>query len=240
MLSETRILIADSLEIVRVSLERSILDICPDHHLIQAETGNQVIDECRRAPIDLLLLDMSLKSTTGIETLRKVKHEWPKTKVLIQYSHDNQPQALQAIGLGADAAIPRNARSKDFTTAVLAMTAGYAVIKGELISGLMGLRPEKVRMGNFYGLTRREIEVMIATMRNESTRLVSEALCISPRTVETHRAAIYRKTGCKNLAELHEIALQFQETTPVTDVGYPAHSIPVSKLRNTEPMKYAI
>jgi DNA-binding NarL/FixJ family response regulator len=227
MLAETRILVADSLEIVRTSLARSLSDHCPGHKVLQAETGCQVIEECGRAPVDLVLLDLSLRSPSGIETLRRIRRGWSGTRVLVQYMADNQREALQALGLGASGAIPRTARAEDFTRAVTALTAGFTMLPADLVTGLIGLRPDKARAGNCYGLTRREIEVMVASVRYGSTRLVSEALRISPRTVEAHRCAIYRKTGCKTPAELQEIAQQFQATVPVPKTVHSRRTLPV-------------
>jgi DNA-binding NarL/FixJ family response regulator len=235
MSSETRILIADSLEIVRTSLARCVSDICPGHRVVMAETGTQVLEECRKSPVDMLLLDMSLKATSGIDTLRKVRREWPETRVLVQYMDDNAPEALQAMGLGASGAIPRTASARDFTTAVMALMAGYSVIRGELVTGLIGLRPDKVRAGNCYGLTRREIEVLLATARHGSTRQVSEALRISPRTVEAHRCAIYRKTGCKTTAELQDIAQHFQVSTPAASVVIGRRTVPLRPIGHKPP-----
>lgn len=227
MLPETRIVVADSLEIVRTSLGRSLSEVCPKHHVILAATGSQVIEECSRAPVDLVLLDLSLRAPSGIETLRRIRRAWSGTKVLVQFMAENQRDALQAMALGASGAVPRTATASDFITAVMALKAGYALVPTDLVSGLIGLRPDKARAGNCYGLTRREIEVMVASVRYGATRLVSEALRISPRTVEAHRCAIYRKTGCKTASELQEIAQQFQSSVPVPAAVHARRTVPV-------------
>lgn len=214
MLPETRIIVADSLEIVRTSLARSIADTTSSYIVIQAESGSQVVEECAKAPVDIVLLDLSLRLPSGTEILRTIRHNSPKTKVLVQYLFDHQREALQAIALGASGAISRSAKARDFQLAIMALAADFTLLPRELTPRLMGLHRDKARSGNRYGLTQREIEVMFAGTRHGSSRRVSETLSISPRTVEAHRSAIYRKTGCKSLAELTEIAKQLKDDCP--------------------------
>jgi DNA-binding NarL/FixJ family response regulator len=214
MLAETRVVVADSLEIVRTSLAQSIADIAQNFVVVQAESGSNVVDECAKAPVDIVLLDLSLKLPSGTEILRTLRRNFPKTRVLVQYLVDHHREALQAIALGASGAISRSAKAKDFQLAIMALAADFTFLPRELTPGLMGMHPEKARSGNSYGLTQREIEVMFAGARHGSSRRISETLSISPRTVEAHRSAIYRKTGCKSLAELSEIARHLQDECP--------------------------
>jgi DNA-binding NarL/FixJ family response regulator len=208
MFAETRIIIADSLEIVRTSLAQSISDLDQNFVVVQAESGSQVVEECEKAPVDIVLLDLSLKLPSATETLRHVRQNFPKTKVMVQYLVEHRREALHAIALGANGAISRSAKARDFQLAVMALSANFTLVPQDLTPGLMGMHPAKARSGNSYGLTQREIEVMSAGARHGSSRRISETLSISPRTVEAHRSAIYRKTGCRSLAELSELAKQ--------------------------------
>jgi DNA-binding NarL/FixJ family response regulator len=208
MLAETRVVIADSLEIVRTSLAQSIADLDQNFVVIQAESGNEVVEECKKEPVDIVLLDLSLKLPSATETLRNVRQCSPKTKIMVQYLVEHRREALQAIALGANGAISRSAKARDFQMAVMAVAANFTLLPQDLMPGLMGMNPAKAKSGNSYGLTQREIEVMFAGTHHGSSRRISETLSISPRTVEAHRSAIYRKTGCRSLAELSELAKQ--------------------------------
>jgi two-component system response regulator NreC len=240
MPTETKIVVADSLEIVRTGLSRSLADLNANHVVIQAATGDQVLEECRRATVDILVLDLSIKSGSGLDTLRKVIHGWPKINVLVQYMEENQRDALQAIGLGARGIIPREARAVDFSTAVCSLAAGFAVLPHTMVRDLINLCPYKVRAGNSYGLTRREIEVLVTSVRYGSTRVVSEVLSISPRTVEAHRSAVYRKIGFKTQAEMQEFAEQFQQAVPVSIRAHLRRPSPAEQPDPTAPVNHKL
>lgn len=215
------IVIADTMEMARVGLARRLGEKYPVARIHMARDGHETLDLLRREPVDLLLLDLSLKTPSGFELIRAVRQCWPATRILTQHADATPRDGTRALGLGAGGTIARSASATEFETAAQAVLSGHAFCPTDMISDLIAMQPQRARSGNCYGLTRREIDVALATIRHKKTEDVGKALGISNRTVESHRYSIYRKTGCRNVIELRELAAQFQPAALLRAKGQP-------------------
>lgn len=202
----TRVVIADSHEIVREGIAARISLNCNAEVVGQAEDGYSTIKACRQEKPDLLMMDLSLIRPSGMDTFLKLRQTEPDLKILILSSEAESSRAYALLSNGASGFMPKQAKGRDFVAAVSAISLGYTCFPAEYVTIFSSLRKNVKRSGNIYGLSPREIEVLIACCEGQKSAEVADKLDISVRTVETHRNSIYKKTDCRDLEELSKIA----------------------------------
>lgn len=207
-MTKTKLVIADSHEIVREGLAHKLEKECGYEIVGQAEDGYSALKACRLFKPDILVMGMSLTRPSGMETLVRVRSLSEDIRIVVMASDTCAIDAFSAISEGAISFVPRDAKVINLINAVRCAESGYACIPQEYIQEFTQLRRNVKRTGNIYGLSPREIEVLEASASGAKTKEVAGLLDISVRTVETHRNSIYRKTDCRNMAELVSILLE--------------------------------
>lgn len=206
MPTKSTVVIADNIEIVREGIAAK-LEGCSRFEVAGlASDGFSTLKLCRNMNPDVLVLDMEITRPSGIETLIKVRKSCPNTKIVILSSENSMSKAFMALSKGAVAYMPKQSRGVDFVSAIYAAADGYAFLPSEFVDDIVQSRRNVTRTGNLFGLSPREMEVLLACAEGQSTKEIAEMLNISVRTVETHRNSIYRKTSCNCLDDLKEIA----------------------------------
>ena len=206
MTIESTVVIADSLEIVREGIA-SKLQHCSRCDVVGlASDGFSTLKLCRSLQPDVLVLDLEMTRPSGVETLEKVRRSCPDTRIVVLSSGVSVSNAFLVLSKGAVAFLPKQSSGKDFVAAIHAATDGYTLLPSEFVEDFVQSRRNVTRTGNLFGLSPREMEVLLACAEGQSTKQVAEMLDISVRTVETHRNSIYRKTSCNGLDDLRQLA----------------------------------
>lgn len=203
---ESTVVIADNIEIVREGIAAKLENVSRFNVVGLAADGFSTLKLCRSLNPDVLVLDLEITRPSGIEILSKVRKSCPDTKIVILSSETSMNKAFMALSKGAVAYMPKQSRGTDFVSAIHAAADGYAFLPSEFVDDMVQSRRNVTRTGNLFGLSPREMEVLVACAEGQSTKDVAETLEISVRTVETHRNSIYRKTSCNGLDDLQEIA----------------------------------
>lgn len=196
--SETiTIILADDHQIVRDGLRR----------IVESEGGMEVIGEvgdaeaARRRTSGLkptvLVLDLNMPGPPSLASMPAIQAASPETAVVVLTMQDDPAFAREAFRLGAKGYVVKHAAGSELVDAIRAAAAGDTYINPQLGARVAG-EPE----GPPAGLTPREIEVLSLIALGHTNPEIAEKLVVSIRTVETHRAAIHRKVGTTNRAEL--------------------------------------
>ena len=155
---------------------------------------------------DLLLLDISLPKTNGLDVLKDLRGQHPELDVLVVSMHDENVYAEHAMRLGAKGYIMKQEASDKIVEAILQVLRGgvYAspAILSRLLSRLSGNGIRQKPQTGVESLATRELQVYTLIGEGCSTLEISEQLKISPKTVQTHREHIKEKLGLKTSAEL--------------------------------------
>ena len=205
---KTSIVIADSHEIVRDGIGNRLIADCHADIIGHAADGYSALKVCRAHSPDILLMDLSLTRPSGLETFSKLRVMLPDMKIIVLSSEATTADAFTVLGKGATAFLPKQATGEDIANAVRCAAQGYSSVPSSYMQQFVSLRRNVIRSGNIFGLSPREVEVLIACAAGAKTKEVAGQLSISARTVESHRNAIYKKTRCRNINELIEIAEQ--------------------------------
>lgn len=205
-----RILLADDHVLIRHGIKR-IID--QDKKLtIIAEVGDG--EELRafleaEAP-DLLILDITMPKVSGFSHVAEIRAQHPAMKILILTMHKNVKYFYQAMANGADGYLLKDDSEEELLSAIGKIRSGKTYISPTLADDFTPalLKRGMEKKGEPYGgLTKREYEILELIVAGCTSRVMADKLCLSPRTVEHHRARLLKKFNMKNSADLASFAV---------------------------------
>ncbi len=199
------ILLVDDHPLVRDGL-RARLEAVPHLRVVaEADGADDALREAGQCEVDLVLMDINMRGTSGIEATAQFRERFPTIAVLILSMHDKLEYVSQAIQAGARGYVLKDAPGKDIVLAIETVMAGGIYYSAALARQLA--RP----LVQDNQLTVREHEVLRQLANGQSNKQIARTLDLSVRTVETHRLNIKRKLGIEGQAELIKYAVQHAE-----------------------------
>jgi len=208
-----RIVIVDDHPLFRKGLEQLInssddaLNICGEAG--DAAEGMSVI---RRLKPDLAIVDLSLPGANGIELIKNIRAEFQKLPVLILSMHDESLYALRALRAGAQGYVMKQEALENVVNAIREVLAGRPYLSHEMSAKLITNFASGSDQGNpIDKLSDRELEILELIGKGRDVREIAQALHISAKTVETHRAHIKEKLNLKNARQVARFAVQWLE-----------------------------
>ncbi len=198
-----RVMIVDDHPLVREGLA-GFLKKTPGLEVVaQVGTGTEALIQASASSPQVVLMDISLPDESGLSLARKLKVQaGGAIKILFLSMHDEEEFVLQAFRAGGDGYVVKNARPEEVVEGILQVHKGKRYVSAAL-AGILLSHPHDAQL---IEATEREIEVLKMVAKGLSAKEVAQALNISHRTVEAHRANLMRKLGAKNSAELIRIA----------------------------------
>ena len=201
-----RILIVDDHSVIRTGL-RTILAAQPDLEVVgEAADGHQAIQLARELHPDVVLMDISMPGPAGggIEVTRRLREILPNTSVLILTVHEDETLLHEAIRVGASGYVIKRAAESELVNAIQAVARGEMYIHPAMTRALLKdlATPPAPNQNAAEPLTPREIEVLRMLSKGYTNRQIAEALRISVRTVEGHRANLMSKLEVHSRVEL--------------------------------------
>lgn len=162
---------------------------------------------------DLLIVDISIHGSNGIELVKVVRGRYPNLPVLVISMHDERIYAERALRAGARGYIMKSAATEKVLMAIRRILGGglylSEAVGGRLLNTLLMGRGEKAGISPVGQLSDRELEVFQALGEGKGTREIAEALKLSIKTVETHRAHIKSKLNIRTANELIRSAVEW-------------------------------
>lgn len=201
--SPIQVVLADDHAVMRRSL-RLLLDR-EDGVDVIAEAADlpTVVANVRRHEPHVLVLDLSMPNGSSIETIRRLRAQVPETEIVVLTMEESPLFAAQAIEAGAVGFVLKDRADTELAVAVRHAAAGDEYASPRVAVGLDALR----RGVTGDGLSPRETEILRLIALGHTSAEIAGKLHLSRRTVETHRAHIYRKLCVSTRAELVRHAL---------------------------------
>ncbi|NLI29320.1 MAG: response regulator transcription factor [Nitrospiraceae bacterium] len=211
-----KILIADDHAIFRHGL-RQILEENPDMFVGgEASNGQDVLDQVWRSDFDLLLLDINMPGMSGLEALKQLKTQKPKLKVLVLSMYPEEQYAIRALKAGASGYITKASASEELIEAIRKVSQGGKYVSASLAEKLLFDFEADADRPLHELLSDREYEVLCMIASGKTVSHIAEELCLSVKTVSTHRVRILEKMRMKNNAELTNYAIK-QKLIDISD-----------------------
>lgn len=212
--AKARILLVDDHPIVRQGLAEMI-DQNPDLEVCgTAEDVHKALDILEKTRPDLVIADISLKGSNGIELLKNIKIRFPRTMVLVLSMHDESLYAVRALRAGAAGYIMKQEATEKVLTAIRKVISGEIYLSEKMEKRMMHqlVGGRIARTGSpIEDLSDRELEVFCLIGQGHGTRQIAEELHLSIKTIESHRAHIKEKLNLRNATELVQHAIQWRE-----------------------------
>jgi len=205
------VIIVDDHEMFRLGLKTAIASRHPDLRVVgEAESGAELFDLLTQMSVDLILLDIALPDTNGIEIARRVKTERPEIKI-IAVSAENAAQTVQQmIETGIEGFISKRYGGVDtFATAIRTVMLGINYFGSDISDILYGIYVAKKKTTNVTSeFTEQEKRIIELCSEGLPGKLVADKLGITISTVNNHKNNIFRKLGITNTMEMVQYALK--------------------------------
>ena len=209
------VLIVDDHPIVRQGLAMLInqeqdLVVCG-----QAEDAHEALRVVRESEPDMVIVDISLKETSGVELIKDLQVQYPDLPILTLSMHDEAVYGERALRAGARGYIMKQEATEKVVTAIRRVLEGEIyvsdVMAAKMVSKLVGGAGKKTG-SPVERLSDRELEVFRMLGEGYNTREMAEKLYLSVKTIETYRAHIKDKLGLQDASELLRSAIQWVNT----------------------------
>jgi two-component system response regulator NreC len=212
MTQRYKIVIAEDHTILREGL-RALLSSSPGLEIVgEAEDGLGAIQCARSVKPDLVLMDLSMPRMNGMDAIREIKNLCPGTKILALTVHKAEEYVLASLQAGADAYVLKDATHSELMVAIKSVLAGKRYlspgVSEKVIEGYLEGRRESKLRSPWDTLTRREREVLKLIGEGYKNREIADYLCLSVKTVETHRANLMRKLDLHDVSALTRFAIE--------------------------------
>lgn len=211
MSRKIRILLADDHTILRDGI-RSLLEAEPDMQVIgESEDGHAAVRMTCELEPDVVLMDIAMPLLNGLEATRQIRRLCPQSRVLILTMHENEEYIRQVLAHGAMGYILKDAAATDLLSAIRSVHRGEAVLSPAVTRLVI---EDYLRWGDLHGgqvangLSPREQEVLQLIAEGYTNKLIAEILCISIKTVQSHRASIMAKLDLHDRSELVKYAIR--------------------------------
>lgn len=190
----------------------ALLEREPDMQVLaQARTGSELLRLARALQPDIVVTDVGLPLMNGIEVVRRLQASSEPCKCLCLSVSDRPQQVLDALDAGASGYVLKDNSFEELARGIRRVMAHQIFLSGELIGTVMRAcrHPEEARQAvRAPKLSPRERQVAQLFAEGHVTQAIARQLCLSPKTIATHRENIFRKLGIATIAEVTRYAMQ--------------------------------
>ncbi|MGD9485211.1 response regulator transcription factor [Streptomyces sp. TRM70308] len=199
-----RVLLVDDHQVVRRGL-RTFLEVQDDIEVTgEAADGAEGVELARRLTPDVILLDVKMPGTDGLEALRRLKELDHPARVLVVTSFTEQRTAVPALRAGAAGYLYKDVDPDALAGAIRSVHAGHVLLEPQVAAALLSAESAAPGPARGAGLTEREREVLGLIADGRSNREIARTLVLSEKTVKTHVSNILMKL---DLADRTQAAL---------------------------------
>jgi DNA-binding NarL/FixJ family response regulator len=202
-----RVLIADDHEILRKGL-KSVFEMTPDITVsMEAANGVEVMCHLTESDqVDILLLDFSMPGLSGVALIEKIKKSYPHLPIIIFSMHNQSQLATRVFKAGASGYVVKDSDMSILLLAVYAVFSGNKYIDPSLITQIAfeAAFPQTPHTL----LSKRELEVFNMLVSGKTQSEIATQLCLSPKTVSTHKKRLMEKMKFTNFVDLLNYAAE--------------------------------
>lgn len=206
-----RVLIADDHAIMRKGVKQ-LLALTEDIQVVaEAANGQQVMEQLQQGDFDILLLDINMPDTEGVDLIEKIHQLNSRLPILVLSMHEEAQVAIMAMMAGASGYLTKDSDPTQLPVAIRKVAGGGRCIDTKLAMKVtfeesISEYNESKQVSN-KPLSAREVEVMKLLAQGNSLKDIANFLAIERGTVSTYKTRIMRKMGFRNNAELMRYAV---------------------------------
>ena len=210
--AEVRVLLVDDHPLVRLSLREVIkreldLIVCGE-----AEDRDQALELIEKTKPHLAIVDLTLKSSNGMDLIKDIRDRYPKVQILVLSMHDETLHAERAIRAGARGYITKQEATKKIMVAIRQILNGdiyWSERAAAKVASKIARASKTATTSSVDLLADRELQVFELIGAGQSTRQIAATLHIDVSTVETYRARIKEKLNLEDSLALLQFAIRW-------------------------------
>ena len=206
------IVLVDDHPMFRDSIAAVITSAFPEEKVLTAGSGDEALSLIEKESPDVFITDLGLGHENGLDLLHTVKKRFPYLRMMVLTMHDGLDFLRKALQAGATGYITKGSDTSTLSEAVRSVLKGNFFFDQLILEQMVNYirnenlpTPADFRLAEL-GLTEREQQIFYQLIQTPDMKKVSEKLFISPKTVENHRANIYRKLNVKGRHALLQFA----------------------------------
>ncbi|MBA1190676.1 UvrY/SirA/GacA family response regulator transcription factor [Pseudomonas entomophila] len=202
-----RVLVVDDHDLVRSGITRMLADIDGLEVIGEADSGEAALKAVRESKPDVVLMDVKMPGIGGLEATRKLLRSHPDIKVVAVTACEEDPFPTRLLQAGAAGYLTKGAGLEEMVQAIRLAFAGQRYISPQIAQQL-ALKPYQSQSSPFDALSEREIQIALMIVGCQKVQIISDKLCLSPKTVNTYRYRIYEKLSVSSDVELTLLAVR--------------------------------
>jgi len=210
--AEIRVLLVDDHAIERQGV-RSLLDAQPDIHVVgEAGDGLEALPLVAQTHPDVVVTETIMPRMNGLELTGQLLRRYPELKVLVLTRNDREDCVLRLVQAGANAYLLKTVDRTELLSAIRAVVHGDRVLQPAALEAVLDDYLQRVREPSSRRytaeLTAREREVLKLIAEGNTNQDIADLLCLSRKTVETHRSNIMDKLDMHKVTDLVKYAIR--------------------------------
>ena len=202
----TRLLLVDDHSLIRAGVRALVNDMHGYCVVGEVDDGEGLCEQVQRSRPDIVLLDLSMRTTGGLDALAQLRSRNATCKVLVLSMHTDPELVMRALELGAQGYLLKDTSGTELEHALAALRAGErylspAIAHTVIDRALQGGHTSDTEHER-HNLTPRQLEILRLIARGTSTRDIATGLGLSVKTIETHRAQVMKRLRIFDVAGL--------------------------------------
>jgi len=210
-MAKQKILLVDDHEVVRLGL-KSLLERHPQFEVIgEAGSAREALEQVAALKPDVVLMDIRLPGTSGIEACEEIVNKYPATRVIMLTSYAEDEMLFSAIRAGASGYILKQIGSTDLIKALESVSRGEALLDPAVTQRVFQEVRRAVKeeeASAFAHLSQQEKHVLLLVSEGKTNREIAKSLFIGEGTVRNYVSSILSKLGVNNRAEAAAYAVE--------------------------------
>ena len=202
-----RVLVVDDHDLVRTGITRMLADIDGLQVVGEGDSGESALKLARELKPDVVLMDVKMPGIGGLEATRKLLRSYPDIKVVAVTVCEEDPFPTRLLQAGAAGYLTKGAGLDEMVQAIRLAFAGQRYISPQIAQQL-ALKPFQPQGSPFDTLSEREIQIALMIVGCQKVQIISDKLCLSPKTVNTYRYRIFEKLSVTSDVELTLLAVR--------------------------------
>ena len=217
-MKKIRVLVVDDHTLVRDGI-RALLQLVADIEVVgEATNGKEALEKVEELTPDVVLMDLAMPIMGGLEATRRIRRQFPGTKVLALTQYDDSEYVVPIIEAGARGFVTKMAAFSELTSAIQAVYRGESFLSPSAAAALVQECQQKTDVEGekdpYQQLTDREREVLKLVAEGHTAREIADMLVVSPKTVEWYKTSLMSKLNIHNRTDLIKFAIRRAIITP--------------------------
>ena len=208
-----KIIILDDHELIRFGVAGALSSLSingePPTVTASVATADHLFDELQNGtPCDILLLDIIMPGTNGIEVAKRMRAEYPEVKIIVLSVDTHEYTIMQLMNIGIDGFVSKTAPLDEVAQAVQSVAEGVPFYGRDIAVLVRDISDAKLNKRATALLTKRELEIIEACCDGKLGKEIAEEFHISLRAVNSHKTNIFNKLGLSSSVEMVRFALE--------------------------------